>query len=252
MNGQTVIETQDLTKVYGEQVAVNRLNLKIDQGEVFGFLGPNGAGKTTSLLMLLGLSEPTSGKAWVCGFDPTREPLKVKKIVGYLPENVGFYDDLTAAQNLLFMGRLNGIPEEAARPKVQEVLRVVGLETDSRKKVGAYSRGMRQRLGIAEVLLKEPQVVFLDEPTLGLDPDGALQMLEVIRLMSRDKKITVLFSSHLLDQVQKISDRVGIMLKGNMVAMGRIDDLAEEKFGIGQEKYTLEEIYMKYFKEGQS
>ena len=252
MNGQTAIETQDLTKVYGEQVAVNRLNLKIDQGEVFGFLGPNGAGKTTTLLMLLGLSEPTSGKAWVCGFDPTREPLKVKKIVGYLPENVGFYDDLTAAQNLLFMGRLNGIPEEAARPKVQEVLKIVGLEIDSRKKVGAYSRGMRQRLGIAEVLLKEPQVVFLDEPTLGLDPDGALQMLEVIRLMSRDKKITVLFSSHLLDQVQKISDRVGIMLKGNMVAMGRIDDLAEEKFGIGQEKYTLEEIYMKYFKEGQS
>ena len=252
MNGQTVIETQDLTKVYGEQVVVNRLNLKIDQGEVFGFLGPNGAGKTTTLLMLLGLSEPTSGKSWVCGFDPTREPLKVKKIVGYLPENVGFYDDMNAAQNLLFMSRLNGIPDEAARPKVKEVLKIVGLEMDPRKKVGAYSRGMRQRLGIAEVLLKEPQVVFLDEPTLGLDPDGAIQMLEVIRLMSRDKNITVLFSSHLLDQVQKISNRVGIMLKGNMVAMGRIDDLAEEKFGIGQEKYTLEEIYMKYFKEGQS
>jgi ABC-2 type transport system ATP-binding protein len=252
VNGQTVIETQDLTKVYGEQVAVNRLNLKIDQGEVFGFLGPNGAGKTTTLLMLLGLSEPTSGKAWVCGFDPNREPLKVKKIVGYLPENVGFYDDMNATQNLLFMGRLNGIPDEVARPKAQEILRIVGLENDPRKKVGAYSRGMRQRLGIAEVLLKEPQIVFLDEPTLGLDPDGALQMLEVIRLMSQDKKITVLFSSHLLDQVQKISHRVGIMLKGNMVAMGRIDDLAEEKFGIGQEKYTLEEIYMKYFKEGQS
>ncbi len=251
MNGQTVIETQDLTKVYGEQVAVNRLNLKIDQGEVFGFLGPNGAGKTTTLLMLLGLSEPTSGKAWVCGFDPNREPLKEKKIVGYLPENVGFYDDMNATQNLLFMGRLNGIPDEVARPKGQEILRIVGLENDPRKKVGAYSRGMRQRLGIAEVLLKEPQIVFLDEPTLGLDPDGALQMLEVIRSMSQDKKITVLFSSHLLDQVQKISHRVGIMLKGNMVAMGRIDDLAEEKFGIGQEKYTLEEIYMKYFKEGQ-
>jgi ABC-2 type transport system ATP-binding protein len=251
VNGQTVIETQDLTKVYGEQVAVNSLNLKIDQGEVFGFLGPNGAGKTTTLLMLLGLSEPTSGKAWVCGFDPTRDPLKVKKIVGYLPENVGFYDDMNATQNLLFMSRLNGIADEAARPKVQEVLRIVGLEFDPRKRVGAYSRGMRQRLGIAEVLLKEPQIVFLDEPTLGLDPDGALQMLEVIRSMSRDKKITVFFSSHLLDQVQKISDRVGIMLKGNMVAVGRIDDLAEEKFGIGQEKYSLEEIYMKYFKEGQ-
>ena len=252
MNGQTVIETQDLTKVYGDQVAVNRLNLKIDQGEVFGFLGPNGAGKTTTLLMLLGLSEPTSGKAWVCGFDPTRDPLKVKKVVGYLPENVGFYDDMNAAQNLLFMSRLNGIPDEVARPKAEEVLRIVGLDADPRKRVGAYSRGMRQRLGIAEVLLKEPQVVFPDEPTLGLDPDGALQMLEVIRSMSQDKKITVFFSSHLLDQVQKISHRVGIMLKGNMVAMGRIDDLAEEKFGIGQEKYTLEEIYMKYFKEGQS
>jgi len=252
VNGQTVIETQDLTKVYGEQVAVNRLNLKIDQGEVFGFLGPNGAGKTTTLLMLLGLSEPTSGKAWVCGFDPTRDPLKVKKIVGYLPENVGFYDDMNAVQNLLFMSRLNGIPNEVARPKADEVLRIVGLDADPRKRVGAYSRGMRQRLGIAEVLLKEPQVVFLDEPTLGLDPDGALQMLDVIRAMSQEKKITVFFSSHLLDQVQKISHRVGIMLKGNMVAIGRIDDLAEEKFGIGQEKYTLEEIYMKYFKEGQS
>jgi ABC-2 type transport system ATP-binding protein len=252
VNEQTVIETQDLTKVYGEQVAVNRLNLKIDKGEVFGFLGPNGAGKTTTLIMLLGLSEPTSGKAWVCGFDPTREPLKVKKIVGYLPENVGFYDDMNAAQNLVFTSRLNGIPDEVARPKVSEVLKIVGLENDLHKKVGAYSRGMRQRLGIAEVLIKEPQVVFLDEPTLGLDPDGAIQMLEVIRSMSQDKKITVFFSSHLLDQVQKISSRVGIMLKGNMVALGRIDDLAKEKFGIGQEKYTLEEIYMKYFKEGQS
>lgn len=251
MNEQTVIETQELTKVYGEQVAVNHLTLKIDEGEVFGFLGPNGAGKTTTLLMLLGLSEPTSGKAWVCGFDPTRDPLKVKKIVGYLPENVGFYDDMNATQNLLFMTRLNGIPDKTARPKVEEVLRIVGLEIDPRKKVGVYSRGMRQRLGIAEVLLKEPRVVFLDEPTLGLDPDGALQMLEVIRSMSREKKITVFFSSHLLDQVQKISHRVGIMLKGNLVAMGRIEDLAEAKFGLGQENYTLEEIYMKYFKEGQ-
>jgi ABC-2 type transport system ATP-binding protein len=251
VNGQTVIETQELTKVYGEQVAVNRLNLKIDQGEVFGFLGPNGAGKTTTLLMLLGLSEPTSGKAWVCGYDPTRDPLKVKKIVGYLPENVGFYDDMNADQNLLFMSRLNGIPGETARQRIEEVLRIVGLEIEPRKKVGAYSRGMRQRLGIAEVLLKEPQIVFLDEPTLGLDPDGAHQMLEVIRSMSQDKKITVFFSSHLLDQVQKISNRVGIMLKGNLVAIGRIEDLAKEKFGVGPEKYTLEEIYMKYFKEGQ-
>ena len=252
MNGRNVIETQDLTKVYGEQVAVDHLNLKINEGEVFGFLGPNGAGKTTTLLMLLGLSEPTSGKAWVCGFDPTREPLKVKRLVGYLAENVGFYDDMNAVQNLLFISRLNGIPDDLASNKIKELLKIVDLEVDPKKKVGEYSRGMRQRLGIAEVLLKDPQVVFLDEPTLGLDPDGSLQMLELIRSLSQDKKITVFFSSHLLDQVQKISHRVGIMIKGHLVAVGRIEDLAKEKLGVGPESYTLEEVYMKYFKEGQS
>ncbi len=252
MEGRYVIETRDLTKIYGEQVAVNHLNLQIYPGEVFGFLGPNGAGKTTTLLMLLGLSEPTSGKAWVAGFDSTREPLKVKRLVGYLAENVGFYDDMNAEQNLLFISRLNEIPDDLARKRIQELLKTVDLAVDSKKKVGEFSRGMRQRLGIAEVLLKEPQVVFLDEPTLGLDPDGSLQMLNLIRSLSQDKKITVFFSSHLLDQVQKICHRVGIMIKGQLVALGRIEDLAKEKFGVGQEKYTLEEVYMKYFKEGQS
>jgi len=251
MERQTVIETQELTKVYGEQVAVDHLTLKIAEGEIFGFLGPNGAGKTTTLLMLLGLSEPTSGKAWVCGSDPTREPIKVKKLVGYLPENVGFYDDMNAAENLKYISRLNGIPDEVADRKIDELLKVVDLQPEPKKKVGEYSRGMRQRLGIAEVLIKDPQVVFLDEPTLGLDPDGSNQMLELIQSLSRDKKITVFFCSHLLDQVQKISHRVGIMIKGNMVAVGRIEDLAKEKLGVGKEKFSLEEIYMKYFKEGQ-
>ncbi len=251
VNGNTVIKTQDLTKAYGEQVAVNHLNLKILEGEVFGFLGPNGAGKTTTMLMLLGLSEPTSGKAWVCGFDPARDPLRVKRVVGYLPENVGFYDDMNAFENLQYVARLNGIPDDVSRPKIEDLLNLVKLEADPRKNVGAYSRGMRQRLGIAEVLLKTPQVVFLDEPTLGLDPEGTKQMLELIETLSQQKKITVFFSSHLLDQVQKISTRVGIMLRGTMVAVGRIEDLAKEKFGVGQERYTLEEVYMKYFKEGQ-
>jgi ABC-2 type transport system ATP-binding protein len=250
VDGKIIIETRELTKFYEEQVAVDHLSLKITEGEVFGFLGPNGAGKTTTLLMLLGLSEPTSGKAWVCGFDPTRDPLKVKRVVGYLPENVGFYDDMNAAENLKFVSRLNGIPDDQAAAKIDEVLKIVDLQAEPRKKVGAFSRGMRQRLGIAEVLVKEPQVVFLDEPTLGLDPEGSSQMLTLIQSLSRDKKITVFFSSHLLDQVQKISHRVGIMIKGSLVAVGRIDDLAKEKLGVGQERYTLEEIYMKYFKEG--
>lgn len=252
MSEQIVIETQELTKVYGEQVAVDHLNLKIHQGEIFGFLGPNGAGKTTTLLMLLGLSEPASGKAWVCGFDPTREPLKVKRIVGYLPENVGFYDDLNATQNLKYVARLNGVPDEQSTFKIDELLKLVDLQAEMSKKVGDFSRGMRQRLGIAEVLIKDPQVVFLDEPTLGLDPDGANHMLELIQSLSRDKKITVFLSSHLLDQVQKISHRVGIMIRGQLVAAGRIEDLAKEKLGVGKEQYTLEEIYMKYFKEGRA
>jgi ABC-2 type transport system ATP-binding protein len=246
----TVIETHELTKRYGQQVAVNRLNLQVQRGEIFGFLGPNGAGKTTTFLMLLGLSEPTTGTARVCGCDPTRDPLQVKRVVGYLPENVGFYDDMTAIQNLQYVARLNGIQDGGLARKIEEVLDRVGLLAESKKRVGAYSRGMRQRLGIAEVLLKNPQVVFLDEPTLGLDPDGTLRMLEMIRGLSRERGITVFFSSHQLDQVQRICDRVGIMLQGNLVGVGPMDELAKQKLGVHQAQYTLEEIYMRYFREG--
>ncbi|HMK77566.1 MAG TPA: ABC transporter ATP-binding protein, partial [Thermodesulfobacteriota bacterium] len=172
MEGQIIIEAEELTKKYGTQIAVNHLTLQIQQGEVFGFLGPNGAGKTTTLLMFLGLTEPTSGKVRVIGFDPTREPLRVKEKVGYLPENVGFYDDMDARQNLRFIARLNRIPDGVSDKRIDELLRVVGLFEEVKKKVGTYSKGMRQRLGIAEVLIKEPKLIFLDEPTIGLDPDG--------------------------------------------------------------------------------
>ncbi len=247
---EAVIETHELTKRYGTQVAVNRLGLQIRKGEIFGFLGPNGAGKTTTFLMLLGLSEPTSGTARVCGYDPTREPLQVKRVVGYLPENVGFYDDLTAIENLRFVARLNGIRDGALTGRIEAVLERVGLLSEATKRVGAYSRGMRQRLGIAEVLIKDPQVVFLDEPTLGLDPDGTHKMLDFIQTLRREQGITVFFSSHLLDQVQRISDRVGIMLQGTLVAVGPIQELAQQKLGVDQGTYTLEEIYMRYFREG--
>jgi ABC-2 type transport system ATP-binding protein len=247
---EPVIETKGLTKRYGTQLAVNDLSLSVGQGEIFGFLGPNGAGKTTTILMLLGLSEPTAGTARVCGFDPKRQPLEVKRRVGYLPENVGFYDDMTAAQNLRYVGRLNGMKDgPALQQKLEEVLDQVGLLAERHKRVGAYSRGMRQRLGIAEVLLKDPQVVFLDEPTLGLDPDGSQRMLALIQSLGRDRGITVFFSSHLLDQVQRVSDRVGIMLKGRLVAAGPIEELARQSLGVGEEQCTLEEIYMRYFRE---
>jgi ABC-2 type transport system ATP-binding protein len=202
--------------------------------------------------MLLGLSEPTSGTARVCGHDPAREPLLVKRLVGYLPESVGFYEDMTAIQNLTYVARLNGIRDGGLRRRMEELLDQVGLLGEARKRVGAYSRGMRQRLGIAEVLLKDPKVAFLDEPTLGLDPDGTQKMLDFIVDLGRRKNITVFFSSHLLDQVQRVSDRVGIMLKGNLVAAGPIQELAKQKLGVDQERYTLEEIYMRYFREGET
>ena len=249
---ELAIETHELTKRYGNQVAVNGLNLEVKPGEIFGFLGPNGAGKTTTLLMLLGLSEPTSGTARVCGHDPAREPLLVKRLVGYLPESVGFYEDMTAIQNLTYVARLNGIRDGGLHHRMEELLDQVGLLGEARKRVGAYSRGMRQRLGIAEVLLKDPKVAFLDEPTLGLDPDGTQKMLDFIVDLGRRKNITVFFSSHLLDQVQRVSDRVGIMLKGNLVAAGPIQELAKQKLGVDQERYTLEEIYMRYFREGET
>jgi len=249
VGNQTVIEAEGLTKKYGHQTAVNNLNLQIREGEVFGFLGPNGAGKTTTILMFLGLTEPTSGKVRVIGFDPTRDPFHIKEKVGYLPENVGFYDDMDARQNLQYIARLNRIPDKISIERITESLKVVDLLEEVGKKVGTYSKGMRQRLGIAEVLIKEPKLIFLDEPTIGLDPDGTNRMLDLIHSLSRDKNITIFLSSHLLDQVQRICDRVGIMIKGDLVAMGPIEELAKKKLGVDKEHYTLEEIYMKYFKE---
>ena len=249
MGNQKVIETEGLTKVYNGQVAVDQLSFTLAEGEVFGFLGPNGAGKTTTLLMLLGLTEPTSGKAEVLGIDPTRQPIKVKGMIGYLPENTGFYGDLDARQTLRFVAELNGISRSVAEERIESALRTVGLSDETEKKVGVYSRGMRQRLGIAELLIKEPKVAFLDEPTLGLDPDATNRMMELIEQLCRDKKMTVLLCSHMLHLVQRICHRVGIMIKGKMVAEGSMDRLAKEKLGVGTERYTLEEIYMKYFQE---
>lgn len=199
--------------------------------------------------MLMGLSHPSAGSAKVCGFDPLRSAREVKRIAGYLPENVGFYGDLDAVQNLEYVASLNGIQTDKASEKIDELLDMVGLKQDARKKVGAFSRGMKQRLGFAEVLIKDPKLLFLDEPTIGLDPDGALRLMEFIKSLNRDRQITVLLSSHNLHQVQKISHRVGIMIHGEMVAEGTIESLAKEKFGVGKEEYSLEEIYMKYFQE---
>jgi len=220
-----VIETARLTKRYRDLVAVNELSLKVEEGETFGFLGPNGAGKTTTILMLLGLSEPTDGHAFVCGFDPTRQPLEVKKRVGYLPENPGFYEDLTARENLFYIARLNRVPPAEANGRITRLLEQVGLDNDGDRPVSEFSRGMKQRLGIAEVLVKEPKVVIMDEPTLGIDPDGVTRILELITGLNREHGITIMLSSHLLHQVQQICHRIGIIVKGRMIVQGDVDKL---------------------------
>jgi ABC-2 type transport system ATP-binding protein len=235
-----VVETKDLTKRYREKLAVNALNLTVEEGEVFGFLGPNGAGKTTTILMLLGLTEPTSGSVSVCGFDPARQSLEVKSRVGYLPENPGFYDDLSARENLLYMARLNRIPEDEARRRTAEVLDQVGLAEDGRRLVKEYSRGMKQRLGIAEVLVKKPQAIILDEPTLGIDPDGAIRILELIKDLNLHHNLTVMLSSHQLQQVQQICNRVGIIVKGKLIVQGEMDELGRSILKGRQWNFLLE------------
>jgi ABC-2 type transport system ATP-binding protein len=241
-----VIKTEGLTRRYGRQTAVDALSFEVHAGEVFGFLGPNGAGKTTTILMLLGLTEPTAGRAEVLGFDPVRQPLQVKRQVGYLPENVGFYDDLTAQENLRYVARLNQVPEAGMQPLLDSALSAVGLAGESTKLVGQYSRGMRQRLGIAELLLKQPKLVILDEPALGLDPDGMNKMLDLIVSLNRDRGITVLMCTHLLNHVERICRRVGIMSKGRLAALGTIADLARPEPGTAASPASLEQIYLRY------
>lgn len=227
---EPIIKLSDLTKQYGEFTAVDGLNLEIRRGEIFGLLGPNGAGKSTTILMMLGLTEPTSGVARVCGLDSTRYPMEVKRRVGYLPDDVGFYEDLSGFENLVYTARLNRLSHAEAEQRAAELLERVGLAEAGHKKTGTYSRGMRQRLGLADVLIKRPEVIILDEPTLGIDPEGVRELLELIRRLSREDGITVLISSHHLHQMQQICDRVGLFVRGKLLAEGDIAALAKQLF----------------------
>ncbi|TAM78641.1 MAG: ABC transporter ATP-binding protein [Chloroflexota bacterium] len=236
-NAAAVIRTRALTKKYGELTAVDHLNLEVKPGEVFGLLGPNGAGKTTTILMLLGLSEPTSGRAEVVGLDPTRYPLEVKRQVGYLPDEVGFYGNLSGRQNLRYTARLNSVERHLAEERIGALLEQVGLSDSADRPVEQYSRGMRQRLGLADALVKEPSIIILDEPTTAIDPAGVIEVLELIRSLARDRGSSVLLSSHLLHQVEQICDRVGIFVSGKLEAMGSMRSLAER---LGTDTLTLE------------
>jgi ABC-2 type transport system ATP-binding protein len=227
-----VIDAQGLSKRYDGAVAVDHVSFTVGRGEIFGLLGPNGAGKTTTILMLLGLTEISAGAARVLGHDPVREPLAVKRRVGYLPDSVGFYDYLSARDNLRYTARLIGFPEAEREARIADALKRVDLAEVAGNKVGTYSRGMRQRLGLAEILMKNVAIAILDEPTSGLDPQATLELLDMIRGLKRDG-VSVLLSSHLLDRVQSVCDRVALFQEGRIVLMGTVAELGRQVLGGG-------------------
>jgi ABC-2 type transport system ATP-binding protein len=227
-----VISARGLLKLYGTQRAVDGIDLDIRRGEIFGLLGPNGAGKTTAILMMLGLTDISGGTVEVLGFNPVREPLEVKRRVGYLPDAVGFYDHLTARENLAYTARLLDIPRRQIDGRIMEAMERVKLVDVVDKRVATYSRGMRQRLGIAEIVMKKAEVAILDEPTSGLDPHATFELLEMIRGLKR-ADVAVLLSSHLLDRVQSVCDRVALFNKGRIALMGSVVELANQVLGAG-------------------
>jgi len=234
----TRIRTRGLTKNYDDLVAVDHLDLDVHAGEIFGLLGQNGAGKTTTILMLLGLTEPTSGSARVVGLDPARAPLQVKRRVGYMPDSVGFYGDLSGRENLRYTARLNRIPRELAETTIEEVLEQVGLASRAEDKTDTYSRGMLQRLGIADALVKDPDVLILDEPTTAIDPLGVVEVLDLLRRLVDERGMSILLSSHLLNQVQSVCDRIGIFASGRLIGQGTMAQLAQ-RFGDGRHQLEI-------------
>jgi len=222
------VETFNLTKEYSSIVALDRLNLKVKQGDIFGYLGHNGSGKTTTMMLLCGLAEPTQGRALVCGYDVQREVIEVKKRIGFLPEKASYYGNLTAVQNLEFFGELAGLSRREREARGKELLDLVGLKEWENTKVARFSKGMQQRLGIAQVLVRDPEVLFLDEPSAGLDPRGKKDIRELILRLGREEGKTVFLSSHLLAEVKQLCDRAGILKRGRLAALGSPRSLARQ------------------------
>ena len=208
------------------------MSFNVAAGEIFGLLGPNGAGKTTTILMLLGLSDISSGRARVFGHDPMREPLAVKRLVGYLPDSVGFYDHLSAADNLHYTARLMGLGADERNQRIAAALARVGLEKVANRRVGTFSRGMRQRLGLAEIVMKDARIAILDEPTNGLDPQASIELLALIRSL-KEQGVSILLSSHLLDRVQSVCDRIALFNAGEIALIGTVGELGRQVLGGG-------------------
>lgn len=228
-----MIRVEGLTKDYGARRAISNLNFEANQGEIVGFLGPNGAGKTTTMRILTGYMPPTDGTASVAGYDVVAESLEVRKRVGYLPETVPLYTDMTAFEYLKFMADLRKLPD--AQERAEEALEMVGLEGRSESYIGTLSKGMRQRMGLAQALIHHPEVLILDEPTIGLDPGQVVEVRHIIREMGKQR--TVLLSTHILSEAQQICDRVLIINKGKIIAEDTPQNLQARL--VGSERATI-------------
>ncbi len=217
------IQVNQLTKIYGEQKAVNQITFEAKPGEILGFLGPNGAGKSTTMKIATTYLPPSSGTVEVCGKDVTQQPMEVRKLVGYLPEHNPLYLDMYVKEYLGFVAEVHGLGTKNAKSRIGETIELVGLGKEKHKPIKALSKGYRQRVGLAQALLHNPQVLILDEPTTGLDPNQIVEVREVIRQVSQEK--TVIFSTHIMQEVQALCDRVVIIHEGHIVANNRLEEL---------------------------
>lgn len=217
------LQLKNLTRIYGEQKAVNEISFDIRPGEIVGFLGPNGAGKSTTMKIVTGFLPPTSGEAWVGGFNVVEKPMEVKQITGYLPEHNPLYLDLYVHEYLAFIGRLYGLRGKRLTDRVKEIVGLCGLTPEQNKKIEALSKGYRQRVGLAQALIHDPKILILDEPTSGLDPNQLVEIRKLIKTISEQK--TVLFSTHIMQEVQALCDRVIIINKGQIVADNKLEHI---------------------------
>ena len=232
------IRTTGLCKSYGDKTALVGLDLEVRAGEVFGLLGHNGAGKTTTVNLLTTLLQPTGGQMVIGGQDGRRNPDGVRRIIGYLPENVQFYDNLTTLENLRYFGRLSGLRRPDAR--IGQVLEYLDFTGHENERLGTFSKGMRQRVGIAQAILHEPAVLFLDEPTSGLDPQGVRKLREIIVGLNRDLGMTIFMNTHLLSEVTKTCTSIGVLTAGEL----RYHDSLEATIGAFPDESSLEDIYL--------
>lgn len=219
------IETQRLKRAFGDKIALDGVDLRVERGEIFGYLGPNGAGKTTTIRILLGLIHPTSGQAWVLGHDVTEDEPEVKAQIGVVLEDHGLYERLSAWDNLDYYGRIFHLPKAVLRGRIETLLYRVGLWNEKDKKVGTFSKGMKQRLALARALLHEPELLFLDEPTAGLDPEATVMIRQLILALVHEGKRTIFLTSHNLDEVERVCSRIAILHRGRVQVMDTVENL---------------------------